>query len=137
MSYFFTDYGLDYIRAGYIHIATAFNHENPIGKGRGVNSASGCRSHNGRYLRNITGSNGIAVENSAIAFKRRNPFLNARTTGIIHRHKRLLRGDGHVHHFPYFLGVHFSKTSAGTGEILSRRTVSYTHLRAHETVLDL
>jgi len=41
--------------------------------------------------------------------------------GIIQRHERLLHGNGHIHHFPYFLCVHFTKTAAGTGEILCCR----------------
>ena len=66
---FFTDYCLDDIWAGYIHIAAVFNHKDPVGKGRGINSAARCGAHNGGYLRNVTGADSVAIEDSTIALQ--------------------------------------------------------------------
>jgi len=70
---------------------------------------------------NITGSQGVAVEDAAVAFQRRNAFLNARSAGIVDGNKRLLRIERHVHDFPDFLGVHFTQGSACAGKVLRSR----------------
>jgi len=69
MGNFLADDRLDYIGAGDIHEAASLDHENPVRQSGRIDSAARCRAHNRRNLGNITGRQGVAVKNSAVAFQ--------------------------------------------------------------------
>ncbi len=113
--------GFNDFRAGDEHVAGVFHHKNPVCHGGRIHGASGCGSHDGRYLGDNAGRQGIAVKNLTETRQRIHAFLNSGAAGIVHADKRHAGFHGHVHDLADFFGVHLSEAAAAGCKILRKR----------------
>ncbi len=133
----FSGNGLDDLRTRDKHVAGLFDHENPVRHGRRIYRPPGGRPHDGRYLGDNAGADGVAVENLAVAAKGIHPFLDPRAAGIVEPHHRYAGLVGHIHDLADLAGVHFPEGSGTCGEILGKgedRAVVYVPVTRHHAV---
>ncbi len=118
-SYIFACYSFDHIRSCDEHMAGLLDHEDEVGKGRGIDSPTSTRTHDGAYLGHYTGSQRVAQEDICVATQANHPFLDSRTTGVVDADNRRTVACGHVHDLAYLLRVDLAQTAAENGEILA------------------
>ena len=111
---------LDHIGSGDEHVAGLLHHENEIGHGRGIHRSTGARSHDGGNLRDHAGSDGIAVENLAVAGERIDTFLDAGAAGIVEADEGLAGLERQIHDLADLLGMHLAQSPGTGGEILGK-----------------
>ena len=80
---FFAKHRLHDFRPGDEHLGNLVDDEDEIGQRRRIDGAAGARSEDDGDLGDDAGSQGVAIENFAIAGQRIDAFLNACSSGVI------------------------------------------------------
>jgi len=109
---------LDDGRAGDVHVARAFGHEDPVGHGGRVDGAAGRGAHDGRDLRDDAGGGRVAEEYLAVTGEGVHSLLDAGTAGIVKADDGDAALHGQVHDLAYLLRVHLAQGPAHGGEVL-------------------
>ena len=109
---------LDDVRSGDKHLRDIFNHEYEVGQRRRINRAAGTRAENQGNLRDNARSDGVAIEDFAVAGQRADTLLDTGATGIVDTDNRAFHLQCMVHNLGNLAGVLETQRTAGHREVL-------------------
>jgi len=110
--------GADHIGTGHEHVAGALDHEDEIGDRRGIDSASGARTHDRGDLRDHPAGQRVAQKNVGVAAQRDDALLDARAAGVIESNDRRAVLHRQIHDLDDLCRVRFGERSAEDGKVL-------------------
>ena len=115
---FLAEHRLDDFRPGDEHLGDLVDDEDEVGQRRRIDGAAGAGPEDDGDLGNDAGSQGVAVEDLAVAGQRVDAFLDARAAGVVDADDRDAHLDGVIHDLGDLARVHQAERTAGHGEVL-------------------
>ena len=97
--------GFGDVGAGDVHVGGIFDHDDKVGDGGGVDGSAGAGSHDGGYLGDESGGEGVSQEDICVSAEAFDSFLNAGSAGVVESNDRGSGFHGEVHNLANFAGI--------------------------------